>query len=222
MVPPRDFLESLSDSPLVDNCLLDAVDSFIEKLSLQAYLSFETVENITCNGCAVNFARESTGNILYIATNPANRSCLSSLVPLALKDVSILSGCNCPCGFTQKRSEIEVTRVSSFLIVAFKRSLLNLGKDHSRIVTPLSLTILNRSFSLKAVAFHHGLMANNGHYTCLVKAANGWLLCNDEVVSSVSNASEFLAKDDYASSAMFWFYSFDPNGGFNSPRITRA
>ena len=63
-------------------------------------------------------------------------------------------------------------------------------------------------------------MANNGLNTCLVEAANCWLLCNGEVVSPVSNASEFLAKDDYASSAMFWFYSFDPNGGFNSPRIT--
>ena len=159
--------------------------------------------------------------MLYIATNPVTRSCLSSLIPLALKDVSTLS-CNCPCGFTQKYSEIEATRVSSFLLVAFKRPFLNLGKAHSRIVFPLSLTIFNRSFSLKAVAFHHGLMANNGHYTCLVEAANGWLLCNDEVVSPVSNASEFLAKDDNAFSAMFWSYSFNPNGGFNSPRITRA
>ena len=92
-----------------------------------------------------------------------------------------------------KHSEIEVTRVSSFLCLAYKRPLLNLGYDHSRIVTPLSLTILNRCFSLKAVAFHHGLMANNEHYTCLVEAANGWLMCNDEVVSPVSNASEFLA-----------------------------
>ena len=221
VVPSISFLESLSDSPLQNNCLLDVMDAFIAQNSLQNYLNFDTLQSSTCNGCIRHFSSESTGNILYVEANPGSRSCLSTLVSVALKDTSTVSY-HCPCGSSQKRLSIEIVRVSSTLMIGFKRALPNSNKNHACIVTPRSLSILNRSFSLKAVGFHHGLTANNGHYTCLVEATNGWLFCNDDEVSPISNVNDFLAQDHYSSSAMFWVFSFNPHGAFRSPIITRA
>ena len=116
--PPFDFLESISDTPLLDSCLLVAFDSLIDKYSLQAYLSFNIVETSSCLGCPVNFTSESHGNLLYIATNPGSSSNLSTLVPLALEDVTTVN-CYCPCDSSQKRNSIEVTRVSSFFLIGF-------------------------------------------------------------------------------------------------------
>jgi hypothetical protein len=190
---PMDFLSSLNDNPLVENCVLDSFDSLISKHALETYLSFDTFCSTQCLGCSARFSSTSVDKFLYIATPINSSTSLFSLIPLALKDETIVKY-NCPCGATRRRSLVEVTHVRNFILIGFKRSLSNFSKNHSVIDSPLTLSILNRSFLLKAVVLHHGLTANDGHYTCLVETATGWLHCNDSLITTVPNIVNFLKK----------------------------
>ena len=54
--------------------------------------------------------------------------------------------------------------------------------------------ILNKdNYKLRSIVFHMG-NTGGGHYISLVNKNNKWLLCNDSVISEISNISDYLNK----------------------------
>ena len=82
-----------------------------------------------------------------------------------------------------------------YLIIHFKRfNYTRFSRKNSTEVKINENIILNKdNYKLRSIVFHMG-NTGGGHYISLVNKNNKWLLCNDSVISEISNISDYLNK----------------------------
>eukprot|EP00301_Raphidiophrys_heterophryoidea_P027580 c9723_g1_i1.p1 GENE.c9723_g1_i1~~c9723_g1_i1.p1 ORF type:complete len:467 (-),score=84.32 c9723_g1_i1:1697-3097(-) len=134
-----------------------------------------------------------------VESNSSLTACLSKF-----SSTETLSGaekffCDKCCGLQEAQKRMLVKKLPQILTVHLKRfkyfeNVQQYRKLSSRVVFPFELRVCNTSddceesdrlYHLFAVVIHSGSGLNHGHYVCVVKSHQKWLLFDDERVDTV-------------------------------------
>jgi len=119
------------------------------------------------------------------------------------------------------RKKFTLTKTSQHLIIAAKIYDNNLNKKKIDVLFPFTLSQDGELYHLSGCILHYGQSPKAGHYIAIIEKNNQWYLCNDEVITLLSNqeisaiaehGSIRLEKDSNMTCTPYiWFYSKNNN-----------
>eukprot|EP01111_Echinosteliopsis_oligospora_P015414 TRINITY_DN6100_c0_g1_i1.p1 TRINITY_DN6100_c0_g1~~TRINITY_DN6100_c0_g1_i1.p1 ORF type:complete len:379 (-),score=80.65 TRINITY_DN6100_c0_g1_i1:129-1265(-) len=137
-----------------------------------------------------------------IEQNTSLTSCLanfSSIETLSRGDKFFCDKC---CSLQEAQKRMKIKKLPKILVVHLKRfkfieQLQQHKKLSYRVTFPLELILQNTShdvvepdtkYNLFAVVVHVGSGPNHGHYVCMVKSANTWLIFDDDHIDIINES----------------------------------
>jgi len=134
-----------------------------------------------------------------VESNSSLTACLSKFSSTETLNGAEKFFCDKCCGLQEAQKRMLVKKLPPILTVHLKRfkyfeNVQQYRKLSSRVVFPFELRVCNTSddcddcdrvYNLFAVVIHSGSGLNHGHYVCVVRSHQKWLLFDDERVDTV-------------------------------------
>ena len=174
----------------------DALLNFIVSNGVNNNLIGKFKSITVCDSCKFACDKVETFNFipLHLETTTQDQSLELLMQNFSVSErIPLKEGFRCSqCKeFSSADRTLSIEETGNWLMLALKRFKVTndrVTKDSSAISYPFSLTVKNKSFSLRGIICHYGEY-QGGHYISCINRAGKWFKCDDDKVSCISDVN---------------------------------